>query len=114
MNGCVGHRVIVLTDDLSHLPQVRWLAGLMGNARTVLKTPSYDSRLHSALAGDGMACLPRFHADGLSGLTRIDKIPAPAPVVDLWLALHKDNRNVRRIKAVIQYITDAVSGHLNQ
>jgi hypothetical protein len=28
------------------------------------------------------------------------------------LAVHKDNRNVRRIRAVIQSISDAVSRHL--
>jgi DNA-binding transcriptional LysR family regulator len=114
INGSVGHRVIALPDDLGHLPQVRWLAGLTTNARTVLNTCSYDSRLHSVLAGDGIACLPRFHADDLLGLTRIDDKRAPAPVADLWLAVHKDNRNVRRIRAVIRSITDAVSGRLNR
>jgi DNA-binding transcriptional LysR family regulator len=103
-----------LPDDLGHLPQVRWLADLSNNARTVLKTRSYDGRLHSALAGDGMASLPRFHADRPSGLTRIDGTPTPAPVADLWLALHKDNRNVRRIRAVIESINDAVSRRLQR
>jgi DNA-binding transcriptional LysR family regulator len=85
-NGCVGHRVITLPDDLSHLPQLRWLAGLTAKAHAVLKTGSYENRLYSALAGDGIACLPRFHADEVPGLTRIDETPTPAPVTDLWLA----------------------------
>jgi len=110
----VGHRVIALPDQFCDLPQMRWLAGLTTKARVVLKTGSYESRLHSILAGDGMAYLPRFHGDGVSGLTRIDETPTPAPVADLWLAVHKDNRNVRRIRAVIQSITDAASGRLNQ
>jgi DNA-binding transcriptional LysR family regulator len=113
-HGCAGHRVIASPDDLGHLPQVRWLAGLTSKARTVLKTGSYENRLHSTLAGDGMACLPRFHADEVPGLSRIDETPTPAPVTDLWLAVHKDNRKIRRIRAVIRSISDAVSGQLGR
>ena len=113
-HGCTGHRVIALSDDLGHLPQVSWLASLTTEARTVLKTGSYENRFHSALAGDGMACLPRFHADAVPGLRRIDETPTPAPVADLWLAVHRDNRNIRRIRAVIRSISDAVSEHLER
>src|SRR5260370_40797660 len=93
---------------------MQWLAGLTTKARVVLKTGSYESRLHSLLAGDGMAYLPRFHGDELPGLTRIDETPTAAPVVDLWLAVHKDNRNVRRIRAVIEAIISAVSKQMRQ
>src|SRR5438067_6857755 len=112
-DGCVGHRVLALPDQFSDLPQMRWLADLTTKARVVLKTGSYESRLHSLVAGDGIAYLPRFHGDEVPGLTRLDSTPTAAPVVDLWLAVHNDNRNVRRIRAVIQSITDAVSGHLH-
>jgi DNA-binding transcriptional LysR family regulator len=110
--GCAGHRIIALPDDLGFLPQVRWLAELTATARTVVKTRNYENRIHSALAGDGMACIPRFHADKLPGLARIDGTPTPAPVTDLWLAVHRDNRNVRRIKALARSISGAVSEHL--
>jgi len=113
-DGCAGHCVIALPDDLGHLPRVRWLTGLTGNARIVLKTASYENRFHSVLAGDGIACLPRFHANEVPELHRIDDPSIPAPVADLWLAVHKDNRNIRRVKAVIQAISDAVSGHLKR
>jgi DNA-binding transcriptional LysR family regulator len=111
---CLGHRVIALPDELGHLPQVRWLADLTTKARIVVKTNSYETRLYSALAGDGLACLPRFHADEVPGLRRLDDPPIPAPVADLWLAVHQDNRKVRRIRAVIQSITKAVSKHVTQ
>jgi DNA-binding transcriptional LysR family regulator len=85
-----------------------------GKAHVVLRTESYESRLHSLLAGDGMAYLPRFHGDEVSGLTRIDETPTAAPVVDLWLAVQKDNRNIRRIRTIIDAIARAVSGHLTR
>jgi DNA-binding transcriptional LysR family regulator len=107
-DGCVGHRVIAIPDQFADLPQMRWLADLTTKARVVLKTASYESRLYSVLAGDGMAYLPRFHADEVPGLLRINETPTPAPVVDLWLAVHKDSRDIRRIRTVIQIITDAV------
>jgi DNA-binding transcriptional LysR family regulator len=109
--GCAGHRVIALPDDLGCLPQVRWLADLTTKARIVVRTGSYETRFYSALAGDGMACFPRFHADDVPGLKRLDDPPIPAPVAELWLAVHKDNRNVRRIRAVIRSIADAVAKH---
>jgi len=111
-DGGAGHRVIALPDDLGRLPQIRWLADLATKARIVLKTGSYENRLYAALAGDGIACLPRFHGDEVLGLRRLHDLPIPAPVVELWLALHKDNRNNRRIRTVVQAITKAVSRHV--
>jgi DNA-binding transcriptional LysR family regulator len=113
-DGCAGHRVLALPDQFCDLPQMQWLAGLTTKAHVVLRTGSYESRLHSLLAGDGMAYLPRFHGDEVPGLTRIDETPTPAPVVDLWLAVHEDNRNIRRVRAIIDAIAEAVSGHLNR
>jgi DNA-binding transcriptional LysR family regulator len=106
-DGCAGHRVIALADDLD-LPQVRWLADLTPKARVVVKTGSYENRFHSVLAGDGIACLPCFHADTVPGLMRLEP-PTPAPVADLWLAVHKDNRRVRRIRVVMESIAAAVA-----
>jgi DNA-binding transcriptional LysR family regulator len=108
-DGCTGHRIIALPDQFCDLPQMQWLAGLTTKAHVVLRTASYEPRVHSLLAGDGMAYLPLFHGDQIPGLTRIDETPTPAPVVDLWLATHKDSRNVRRIRAVIEAIASAVS-----
>ena len=114
VDGCAEHRVIALPDQFCDLPQMQWLAGLTGKAHVVLKTGSYESRLHSLLAGDGVAYLPRFHGNEVPGLTRIDETPTAAPVVDLWLAVQKDNRNIRRIRTIIDAIAEAVSGHLNR
>jgi DNA-binding transcriptional LysR family regulator len=108
-DGCAGHRVVALADDLD-LPQVRWLAGLTPKGRVVVKTGSYEHRFHSVLAGDGIGCLPCFHADAAQGLSRLAS-PQPAPVVDLWLAIHEDNRRVRRIRAVMESIVAAVAKH---
>lgn len=108
INGCMEHRVIALPDDQEGLPQVRWLAGITKHARVVLTTGSYEARLSAALCGDGLACLPRFHADAVPGLQRLHP-PTLAPVDDLWLAVHRDNRNIPRIRTVIQSIVEAVS-----
>src|SRR5260370_37118089 len=58
---------------------MQWLAGLTTKARVVLKTGSYESRLHSLLAGDGMAYLPRFHGDEVAGVSPPPGTPPPAP-----------------------------------
>ena len=49
-DGFVGHRVIALPDQFCDLPQMQWLAGLTTKAHIVLKTGSYESRLHSLIA----------------------------------------------------------------
>ena len=103
-DGCVDHRIVALPDQFCDLPQTQWLAGLTGRARVVLKTAGYETRLHSLLAGDGMAYLPRFHGDEVPGLIQIVDTPTAAPVVDLWLAVQKDNRNIRRIRIIIDAI----------
>jgi DNA-binding transcriptional LysR family regulator len=61
-----------------------------------------------------MAYLPRFHGDEVPGLTRIDEVPTPTPAVDLWLAVHNDDRTVRRVRVIIDAIAKAVSGHPNR
>ena len=95
-DGCTGHRLVTHLDDRENLPQAGWLARLAPRARVVLRSNSYETQLAAAVAGEGMACLARFQADTDVRLQRLDA-PTTAPVADIWLAVHGDNRHTPRI-----------------
>lgn len=107
-NGCAGHTTVVLSTDLADLPQAQWFAELTREARVTLRTNGYQARFQSAVCGDGLVCLPRFHASQDAGLQLL-ATPLPAPSEDVWLAIHKDNRSTRRVRIVMQAITAGIA-----
>ncbi len=108
-DGCTGHRLVTHLDDRENLPQAGWLAQLAPRARVVLRSNSYETQLAAVVAGEGMACLARFQADTDLRLQRLNT-PATAPITDIWLAVHGDNRHTPRIRAVLEAMTAAVRG----
>lgn len=105
--GCVGHRVITLQETLMHTPEARWLSGLAHAAEVVLKTNSRDAQLQAALAGLGLACLPRYLADHMVGLVRLAP-PGQPPARDIWIGVHRDTRQAPRIRVVLDHLVDTL------
>ena len=58
-----------------------------------------------AAAGLGLACLPRLIGDGTAGLERLEP-PVPPPERRLWLGVHRDVRNLPRVRAAIGELTE--------
>ena len=107
--GCDGHRLITLVDDHVLPEQAAWLAGHAGRAQVVLRADSYETQHWSANCGGGLALLPRFRADGEPALRRI-ATPVPAPAAEIWLGAHHENRQVPRVRAVLDCIAEMVRG----
>jgi DNA-binding transcriptional LysR family regulator len=112
-DGCPGHRLVTHLDDRENLPQAGWLARLAPRARVVLRSNSYQTQFEAAVAGEGMACLARFQADTDMRLQRLEA-PITAPVTDIWLAVHGDNRHTPRIRVVLDAITQAIRGRASR
>lgn len=93
-----GHNVITVLEDQAHMPEPRWLAERMPNATVTLRSNSRDAQLAAIRAGLGVACLPCFLADGLSGVVRVAD---GGPQREVWLGVHADLRHMPRIRAVI-------------
>jgi DNA-binding transcriptional LysR family regulator len=107
--GCPGHRLIAGLDG-SEVPQVAgWLAEAAPRAIVAMRTDSPEAQLQAALGGVGMASLPRLRGDAEPERLRRLRPPTPPPlVVDIWLAVHKDNRRTPRIRLVTDAVAAAV------
>jgi DNA-binding transcriptional LysR family regulator len=108
-SGCPGHQLIALLDDRELSAQAGWLAEHAGRAQVVLKADSYETQHWAAYWGGGLALLPRFRADREPALRRI-AAPAPVPAAEIWLGVHRENRQVPRVRTVLDCIAEAVRG----
>jgi len=106
-SGCAGHQLITLLDEHELSEQAAWLAEHAGRARVVLKADSYATQHWAAYCGSGLAVLPRFRADAEPGLQRI-RTPVPVPSAEIWLGVHRENRQVPRVRTVLDIIAEAV------
>ena len=106
-DGCVGHRLIGQSDDLEQFPQFDWFSEVTSQARVAFRTNSHESAVSAALNGAGLACLARVRADRQEGLVRVIAPTAP-PSTGIWLAVHRDNRDVARIRAVMDHIVETM------
>ena len=105
--GAAGHKTITLQETLRHIPEADWFAGFTGNAPVVLRTNSREGQLRAALAGLGLACLPRCAGDAEAGLTRLPA-PSPSPVREIWTGVHPDLCQVPRIRAVLDHVAQVL------
>jgi DNA-binding transcriptional LysR family regulator len=110
-SGCSGHRLILPLDDTETQTQVRWFTNAARAARVVLKTSDWEAQLNAVLSGDGVACLPRFYADNDPRLQRLSA-NISIPPAEIWLATHRDNRQIRRIRTVIECIVQGMRDHM--
>ncbi len=106
-DGCAGHQLITLLDDRDLSEQAGWLTEHAGRARVALRADSYETQHWVAACGGGLALLPRFRADAEPGLRRLDT-PVPVPPAEVWLGVHRENRQVPRVRAVLDCLADAV------
>jgi DNA-binding transcriptional LysR family regulator len=94
-------------DANAYRPEAEHFARLLPDARIVLRTNSLQVRMSAARAGLGAALLPRFAAQDMPDLVRVD--PAEPPLVrDLWLLVHNDLKDVPRIRQCTNFIQEIV------
>jgi DNA-binding transcriptional LysR family regulator len=106
--GCPGHRLVTGLDG-TEVPQVAsWLAEAAPRAAVALQTDSPEAQLQAALCGEGMACLSRLRGDASGAALLRLRPPLPQAVVEIWLAVHKDNRRTPRIRLVLDAVAAAV------
>lgn len=105
--GCEGHQLITMLDDRDLTAQAAWLRDHAGQARVVLKADSYETQHWAAYCGGGLALLPRFRADAEPALHRL-RTPVPIPSAEIWLGVHRENRDVPRVRMVLDCIAEAV------
>ncbi len=112
--GCAGHRLVTGLDG-SEAPQLAgWLAEVAPRASVALKADSPEAQLQAALCGEGLACLARLRGDTAGDRLRRLRPPQAPPAIGIWLAVHKDNRRVPRIRLVLDAVAAAVRGRAGE
>lgn len=107
VTGCAGHQVITFLDTQHLSSHAAWLAEHAGRAQVVMRCDSYEMQHWAVLSGGAVALLPRFRGDAEPTLRRVDT-GVPIPGADISLAVHRDNRQTPRIRAVLDCISEAV------
>ena len=105
--GCPGHYLIAQLEDIQDATQAGWLSDLAPCAVVSMQTRSHEVAVAAAIQGGGLAVLARFRADRERGLIRLT-IPYPVPPAQIWLVVHRDNRQTPRIRAALTLITEWV------
>ncbi|WP_233859468.1 LysR family transcriptional regulator [Paraburkholderia sp. HD33-4] len=95
-------------ENLSQVPQQRWLNQIAGDRRFVFRSNDLAALLHAARAGLGIAALPRFLAAHDPELCLLSDHPCPT-VRQLWLVIHPDVKRSPRVRLLADLLVNLVS-----
>ncbi|MBT8079274.1 MAG: LysR family transcriptional regulator [Gammaproteobacteria bacterium] len=103
------HAIISGDDSLAGVPAIRWLKSQVPESAVIYRSSSFGVQFAAAKAGCGLAVLPCILADPSPELTRV-----LGPIRDLasglWLLTHTDLRDTVRIRAFMEFMTEAIRG----
>ncbi|HYH20707.1 MAG TPA: LysR family transcriptional regulator [Azospirillum sp.] len=99
--------VIGWDEEFDHLPAAVWLREHLPANRVLLTATSLATQIAAVRAGIGLALLPCFIADRDPQLQRIGDGLKPM-LQDLWLIVHADVANSDRVRAVADFLVNAV------
>ena len=88
------------------IPEVAWMEDAGLAAAVVVRSSSTRALINAAVAGAGIALLPRLLAGQCAGLVEIPA-PRPIPARPVWLVTHRDLRRARPLRLVRDWIADA-------
>lgn len=97
--------------DLASLPAARWLTRHVARTSVILRTSHYASQLAAATSGLAVALLPALYT-AVADLVPVRLAPALTasaeawPSDDLWLVGHQNQRDVPRVAAVWNVLSE--------
>lgn len=98
-------RFIGYDGELDHLTQQRWLTDYAGYRPIPFRTTDMMSQLAAVRAGMGIALVPRFLADPLPDLVRVDPGAVP-PRRSIWLTIYSQVEKAPAVRAVADHLTE--------
>jgi len=93
--------------SMADSPQEVWLRAIVGEREVVLRTNDLETQVAAARAGLGVAALPHYLGDGDPLLQRYAVTERPVSR-DVWLAVHRDLRQVAAVRAVMEFLADCL------
>ena len=104
-----GHTAILFASSRLFAIENEWLQKRLAGAHVALRSDSVSSIYAAAIAGLGIALLPRAVASLDGRLVRLDTDTAPEPRT-IWQAVHKDLVRAARIRAVLDFLAQVLEG----
>ena len=93
--------------SMAESPQEVWLRTIIGTREVVLRTNDLETQVAAARCGLGIAALPHYLGDGDPGLQR-HAVPQKPISRDVWLAVHRDLRQVPAVRAVMEFLVSCL------
>lgn len=90
-------------DDHSYMPGQRWMQELLSGGRPPVRVNNWLVLLEAVRTGAGLAVLPCYLADNEPALHRLGA-PLEEAAADQWLLVHRDLRNLPRVRAVMDAV----------
>jgi DNA-binding transcriptional LysR family regulator len=98
---------IAYGEDLADMPHQKWVMSVANGRRIVTEVSDITSQYVVAKTGIGVAGLPRFLGDTDPTLQLLP-YDGPSFSREIWLVIHADLRHSPQIRAVMDFIIDAV------
>ena len=108
-NALSTHRICGYGAALSFFAAAQWLAQHVPESTAVMHFDNTSAMTEAAAAGIGVAIVPCFLGDIHPSLVRVIE-PTDELTTDIWLLTHPDLRRSPRIRAVLDYLFETLSG----
>jgi DNA-binding transcriptional LysR family regulator len=100
------HRLVGYVEDLVAVPALNYASEFLRSWRSTLKISSAIGQVEAVRAGAGIGALHDYLARPHSGLVRV--LPGLRAVRSYWLAIHENLRDIARVRAAAEFLTEAV------
>lgn len=99
-------RLLIYDDSYGRLPELDWLDGIGLRTAVAMRTGSTRGLMTAAIAGAGIALLPKAIAGRSGALVEIDAGSMPTPRSP-WLIVHRDLRSQPSIRLVHRWVLES-------
>jgi DNA-binding transcriptional LysR family regulator len=103
----LAHHAIVNSMVEPGAVEAKWVEKLTGGKRPVFVSNLTTALLEAAKAGAGVTVLPRYVGDAEPSLTYLPM--ADEPREPIWITVHRDLKQARRIRVVLDYLRQCIS-----
>jgi DNA-binding transcriptional LysR family regulator len=93
--------------SLDHIPESRWLAAHVPDARVVMRSTELGTLVAAAKAGVGVVLMAEAVGERAGGLVPVPIPIPPSPEGALWLVAHAALRPVARVAAVWDWLVES-------
>lgn len=105
-----GHSLITMDTQFDTVADIAWLRRRFPRAHFAIRSNSREVQATACARGAGLAVLPRLLGRQF-GLTRVD-VGETLPGRDIWLGYHADLKRLRRLRALVDHLSEAVNNPL--